>query len=247
MTDHEDMGFGMYRDLPERRKEEDAVRSRRYAQAHGYVPHLMPQVTGYTNQAPHAAPAIVPSSTVLLGAQPAAQAVAPTSPDIRALAASVLATLNDAIYPREDIDLDAVGLICKIIVGGHVGGAAAPAVAPPAQAVAPTDEALARVAHKGYDDYWAEDSPGRETEAWAASAKAVLATFAAPVPAEPVLPLCKVAAISHRWDSAAQQHIPTLVIEFEPVPANSPNTAKGWADRDRLAAMLAAAPASPKG
>ena len=124
---------------------------------------------------------------------------------------------------------------------------AALSAAPAGEPVAPTDEALARVAHKGYDDYWAEDSPGRETEAWAASAKAVLATFAAPVPAEPVLPLCKVAAILHRWDSAAQQHIPTLVIEFEPVPANSPNTAKGWADRDRLAAMLAAAPASPKG
>ena len=124
---------------------------------------------------------------------------------------------------------------------------AALSAAPAGEPVAPTDEALARVAHKGYDDYWAEDSPGRETEAWAASAKAVLATFAAPVPAEPVLPLCKVAAILHRWDSAAQQHIPTLVIEFEPVPANSPITAKGWTDRDRLAAMLAAAPASPKG
>ena len=71
--------------------------------------------------------------------------------------------------------------------------------------------------------------------------------YAAPAPAEPALPPCKVSAIGHSWDSAAQQHIPTLVIEFEPVPANSPNTAKGWADRDRLAAMLAAAPASPKG
>ena len=44
------------------------------------------------------------------------------------------------------------------------------------------------------------------------------------------------------WNGAAQHHTPTIEVEFEPVPAGSPNTAKGWQDRDRLAAMLAAAP-----
>lgn len=42
------------------------------------------------------------------------------------------------------------------------------------------------------------------------------------------------------WDSEKQHHVPTLLVKFEPVPANSPNTAKGWADRDALAALLAA-------
>ena len=44
------------------------------------------------------------------------------------------------------------------------------------------------------------------------------------------------------WNGAAQHHTPTIEVEFEPVPAGSPNNAKGWQDRDRLAAMLAAAP-----
>ena len=41
--------------------------------------------------------------------------------------------------------------------------------------------------------------------------------------------------LDFRWDSEAQHPIPTIEIEFEPV---SPNDAKGWRDRDRLAAML---------
>lgn len=41
--------------------------------------------------------------------------------------------------------------------------------------------------------------------------------------------------LDFRWDSEAQHPIPTIEIEFEPV---SPNDAKGWQDRDRLAAML---------
>jgi len=45
-----------------------------------------------------------------------------------------------------------------------------------------------------------------------------------------------------RWDGEAQQHIPNLLIEFEPVPVDSPITAKGWEDRDSLARTLAAAP-----
>ena len=44
------------------------------------------------------------------------------------------------------------------------------------------------------------------------------------------------------WNRDAQCSVPTLEVEFEPVPAGSPNNAKGWQDRDRLAAMLAAAP-----
>lgn len=44
------------------------------------------------------------------------------------------------------------------------------------------------------------------------------------------------------WVSEKQHHIPTLILEFTPVPANSPNDGKGWKDRDNLAAMLAAAP-----
>ena len=44
------------------------------------------------------------------------------------------------------------------------------------------------------------------------------------------------------WNGAAQHHTPTIEVEFEPAPAGSPNNAKGWQDRDRLAAMLAAPP-----
>ena len=42
-------------------------------------------------------------------------------------------------------------------------------------AVALTDEQLATIAYKGYDDYWTEDCAGEESEAWAACAKAVIA------------------------------------------------------------------------
>lgn len=38
-----------------------------------------------------------------------------------------------------------------------------------------TDEQLAAAAQKGFDDYWTEDCAGSDAEAWAASAKAVLA------------------------------------------------------------------------
>lgn len=41
-----------------------------------------------------------------------------------------------------------------------------------------------------------------------------------------------------RWVSEKQQHVPTLLIEFEPIPANSSVTEKGWQDRDALAAFL---------
>jgi hypothetical protein len=50
---------------------------------------------------------------------------------------------------------------------------------------------------------------------------------------------CHVAVIGFRWDSERMQHVPQLLIEFEPVPAGSPNDAKGWRDRDAMAAALA--------
>lgn len=46
-----------------------------------------------------------------------------------------------------------------------------------------------------------------------------------------------------RWDAEALCHVPNLLIEFEPVPCNRGNDAKGWKDRDALAAALAAQPA----
>jgi hypothetical protein len=49
-----------------------------------------------------------------------------------------------------------------------------------------------------------------------------------------------------RWDSTQQHHVPTLLLEFDPVPANSPIDAKGWRDRDDVAIMLAAATSRSK-
>jgi hypothetical protein len=40
-----------------------------------------------------------------------------------------------------------------------------------------TDEQLGRIAYEGYDSYWTEDCAGKESDAWAASARAVLAAF----------------------------------------------------------------------
>lgn len=51
---------------------------------------------------------------------------------------------------------------------------------------------------------------------------------------------------SFRWDGDALHHVPQLLIEFDPVPMNSPNDAKGWADRDAMAAALSASPAAPE-
>ena len=44
------------------------------------------------------------------------------------------------------------------------------------------------------------------------------------------------------WDSAKQHHVPIVRVEFEPVPAGSPNDAKGWQDRDRFAGLILVAP-----
>lgn len=56
------------------------------------------------------------------------------------------------------------------------------------------------------------------------------------------VPDCRVVDRGFRWDADRQEHVPTLVTEFDAVPLNSPYDAKGWTDRDALAAMLAAAP-----
>lgn len=60
------------------------------------------------------------------------------------------------------------------------------------------------------------------------------------------VPAVRVADVGFRWDGEKQQHVPTLLVEFEPVPANSGSDAKGWRDRDAIAAMLAAAAPAPQ-
>lgn len=42
-----------------------------------------------------------------------------------------------------------------------------------------TDEKLGAIAYKGFNDYWTEHCAGRDSEAWAASAKAVVAAYLA--------------------------------------------------------------------
>ena len=68
---------------------------------------------------------------------------------------------------------------------------------------------------------------------------------ASPAGAPVAAPDYRIADRGFRWDAETRQHIPQLLIEFAPVPANEPNDSKGWKDRDSLAAMLAAAPATP--
>ena len=68
---------------------------------------------------------------------------------------------------------------------------------------------------------------------------------ASPASASVTAPDYRIADRGFRWDAENRQHIPQLLIEFAPVPANDPNDSKGWKDRDSLAAMLAAAPATP--
>ena len=68
---------------------------------------------------------------------------------------------------------------------------------------------------------------------------------ASPASAPVAAPDYRIADRGFRWDAETRQHIPQLLIEFTPVPANAPNDSNGWKDRDSLAAMLAAAPATP--
>ena len=81
---------------------------------------------------------------------------------------------------------------------------------------------------------------------WLGFARAVYeAGRASPASASVTAPDYRIADRGFRWDAETRQHIPQLLIEFAPVPANDPNDSKGWKDRDSLAAMLAAAPATP--
>ena len=68
---------------------------------------------------------------------------------------------------------------------------------------------------------------------------------ASPASASVTAPDYRIAERGFRWDAETRQHIPQLLIEFAPVPANDPNDSKGWKDRDSLAAMLAASPTPP--
>ena len=68
---------------------------------------------------------------------------------------------------------------------------------------------------------------------------------ASPASASVTAPDYRIADRGFRWDAETRQHIPQLLIEFTPVPANAPNDSNGWKDRDKLAEMLAAAPTPP--
>ena len=68
---------------------------------------------------------------------------------------------------------------------------------------------------------------------------------ASPASAPVAAPDYRIADRGFRWDAENRQHIPQLLIEFTPVPENAPNASSGWKDRDKLAAMLVAAPTPP--
>jgi len=53
--------------------------------------------------------------------------------------------------------------------------------------------------------------------------------------------VCKVDP-GFRWDGDAQQHVPQVLVEFAPVPANAPTDSPGWLARDAFVAALAATP-----
>ena len=122
------------------------------------------------------------------------------------------------------------GMVGEVAVGQHVGAGANAAAGDPA-----AEGAVAVI--QGVDEYgpligwyrhWSELQVGTKL-------------FAAPQHAEAVPPGVVVDK-GFRWDGEKQQHIPRLIIEFEPVPANSPYDAQGWRDRDQVAGMFAAAP-----
>ena len=81
---------------------------------------------------------------------------------------------------------------------------------------------------------------------WLGFARAAYeAGLARPASAPVAAPDYRIADLGFRWDAENRQHIPQLLIEFTPVPANAPNDSKGWKDRDKLAAMLSATPTTP--
>ena len=90
-----------------------------------------------------------------------------------------------------------------------------------------------------------EGQPSRQIERIGRDAESAIAAWnrrASPASVPVAAPDYRIADRGFRWDAETRQHIPQLLIEFAPVPANEPNDSKGWKDRDSLAAMLAAAP-----
>ena len=71
----------------------------------------------------HAHRSAIKSLRAALAAQPAPDAGLVASPHIKAMARGVLRQLSE-VHPREEIDLDAVGLLCRVVVGGSADGAA---------------------------------------------------------------------------------------------------------------------------
>lgn len=82
-----------------------------------------------------------------------------------------------------------------------------------------------------------------ETRAALDAKDAEIARLRAALAAQGVPAGCRVVDAGFRWDGEKQQHFPSLLIEFDPVPVNGGHQSKGWRDRDAMAAMLAAAPA----
>ena len=68
--------------------------------------------------------------------------------------------------------------------------------------------------------------------------KAIEARVTGAQPAPSINEGVRKVTLGFRWESEAQHHIPTIEIEFDPVSPDSPNDAKGWQDRDRIASML---------
>jgi hypothetical protein len=85
--------------------------------------------------------------------------------------------------------------------------------------------------------HWCEEgSPfAQQMQAYARAAIQAIA----PVPA---VPECYIVNRGFRWDADRQQHIPQLIVEFEPVPFNALNDPKSVEGMNALAAMLSAAP-----
>lgn len=75
-----------------------------------------------------------------------------------------------------------------------------------------------------------------EASTWAAAWKAAKRHGAQSTPS--VNEGVRKVTLGFRWESEAQHHIPTIEIEFDPVSPESPNDAKGWQDRDRIASRL---------
>ena len=113
-------------------------------------------------------------------------------------------------------------------------------------AAQPEQEPVAwRVRRHDAPEYWVVFQH-KPVDALADPEREVQPLYSTPPAAQPVaVPACKVVDVGYRYDDSGRQHFPRLVIEFDPAPFNSPSDAKGWKDRDALAAMLAASPAAP--